>query len=182
MQLFCNYSATPPIVLAYYDDGVAVPNGAHPGATAVSYSGELSALGLVGNAPAIGAPDLRPFAAPALDLAAYAASVRYAKETGGFTWAGHPITTDEASQAKIGNAALGAQVVGSGFSTAWKGADGVFFTLDQTHMIAMATDMLAYVSGCYAAEAAIDAAITAGTITTTAEIDAYAWPSASAAS
>lgn len=113
-------------------------------------------------------------------LTAYAATVRYAKETGGFSFQSHPIATDEGSQAKIGNAALGATVVGAGFSTDWKCSDGTFVTLNQAGMLGMATAILNFVNACYAAEAAIDAAIGADTITTTAQIDGYAWPTASA--
>jgi len=43
-------------------------------------------------------------------------------------------------------------------------------------MAAIATAVGAHVQACFAAENAVQAAITAGTITTTAEIDAAAWP------
>lgn len=115
-----------------------------------------------------------------VNLSTYAAAVRYGKETGGFVYQGHPIATDESSQGKIGNAALGATVVGASFSTDWKCSDGSFVTLNQAGMMGMATAILGYINACYATEAAIDAAITASTITTAAQIDAAAWPAASA--
>jgi hypothetical protein len=43
-------------------------------------------------------------------------------------------------------------------------------------MAAIATAVGAHVQACFATEAAVDAEITAGTITTTAQIDAADWP------
>ncbi len=111
-----------------------------------------------------------------VDLTAYAAAKRYTVETGGYTYDSHPIATDRESQSKIASVAIAATVVGSSFSTEWKCSDGTFFTLDEADAIAMATAIMTFVSACFAAEAAAVAEITAGTITTSAEIDAVSWP------
>lgn len=83
--------------------------------------------------------EFTPPSIPAVDLVAYAAAKRYSIETGGFSYQGHEVATDSDSQSKIGNGALAATVIGSTFTTKWKGSDGRFFTLNQQAMIAMAT-------------------------------------------
>ena len=62
-------------------------------------------------------------------------------------------------------------------STPWKGSDGEFYTLTPAELPAFALGMLQFVQACFAAEEIVKAAITAGTITTFEEIDAFAWPS-----
>ena len=164
-------------VLAIYDDGTSAT--ARAGAYLLTFSGALSDLPRFGAAPPAGMPDTRDYAVPTITadiLTAYAASARYAKTIGGFTYKGHPVTTDADSRGNMTGAVVGAQVIGSSFSTKWKGSDGSFFTLDGPGMTAMATAVLNYVNACYAAEATIVAAITAGTMTTTAGVDAAAWP------
>lgn len=111
-----------------------------------------------------------------VDLAAYAAGKRFLLETGGFTFNGHPISTDRDSQGKIGNAAVAATVVGSSFSTDWKGADGTFFTLNHDEVLVMATSIMNFISACFATEASILAGIKAGTIKTFADVDVASWP------
>jgi hypothetical protein len=123
------------------------------------------------------------FAPPAVsipsvaDLTAYTATKRYSLETGGFTYGGHPISTDRDSQSKIGNVALAANIIGSSFSTDWKCSDGTFVTMGQADAIAMATAVMTFISACFGVEGSVTAAIAAGTITTIAEIDAAGWPS-----
>ncbi len=105
------------------------------------------------------------------DLVAYAANARWIKETGGITVAGIPVATDDSSQGKI----TGAQAMvtlNPSFTTAWKGSNGSFTTLTATEITAIATAVGNHVAACFAAEEQVDAAITAGTITTTAQIDA----------
>ncbi|WP_271025000.1 DUF4376 domain-containing protein [Rhizobium sp. RCAM05973] len=110
------------------------------------------------------------------DLTAYAATKRYALETGGFTYDGHPISTDRDSQGKIGNVALAANIVGSSFSTSFKCSDGSFFTLNHDGAIEMATAVMTFISACFDTEATVALAIAAGTISTIAQIDAASWP------
>ncbi|NLS00170.1 DUF4376 domain-containing protein [Rhizobium sp. P38BS-XIX] len=112
-----------------------------------------------------------------LDLPAYAAAKRYSLETGGFSFKGHPIATDATSQSKIGNVALAANIVGSGFSTSFKCSDGSFFTLDQTDALSMATAIMNFISACFDAEAGVALGITNGTIKTLSDVDTATWPS-----
>ncbi|HEY0120667.1 MAG TPA: DUF4376 domain-containing protein [Rhizobium sp.] len=125
----------------------------------------------------------KKFAAPvapavtAADLIAYAAGKRYAVEIGGYTYSSHPIATDRDSQSKITSVAVAAGTIGSTFSTEWKCSDGSFFTLNHDDAIAMATAVMTFVSACFATEASVAAAITAGTIASIADIDAASWPS-----
>lgn len=111
-----------------------------------------------------------------VDLDAYAAAKRYALEVGGFTFKGHPIATDANSQSKIGNVALGANIIGAAFSTSFKCSDGSFFTLDHDDAIAMATAVMNFISSCFDAEAAVAAGIASGTMKAPADIDAASWP------
>lgn len=124
----------------------------------------------------LSAPSSEPPALTHNDLLSYAASKRYSIETGGFTYDGHPLATDTASQSKIGNGALAATVVGSSFSTKWKCSDGSFFDLDQAGMLGMATSVMNFINACFGAEAAVAASIASGEIQTFADVDNAAWP------
>lgn len=110
--------------------------------------------------------------APPIDLAAYAAAARYAKETGGITINDIQIDTSEESQNRISNA--WALIQASGATTiSYKAMSGfTTLTVDQFKAVALAVG--AHVQACFAVEAAIDAGLSATppTITTTAQIDA----------
>lgn len=110
------------------------------------------------------------------DLIAYTADRRWRVETGGIVVGGVPVATDDRSKIMI----IGARVKANAnpeFETAWKTAEG-FILLDGPTLIAISDAVLAHVDACFAAEAAVLADIEAGTITTTAEIDAAEWPHA----
>jgi hypothetical protein len=113
-------------------------------------------------------------AAPTVDLSAYAASKRYAVETGGIDFNGKRVLTDRDSQGLITGAYSYVQKNPT-TTVSFKTADG-FITLSADQVTAIADAVGAHVQASFAAEAAIDAEITAGTITTTAEIDAASWP------
>lgn len=105
-------------------------------------------------------------------LTAYAASLRYAKETGGITVAGVPVATDRASQGMI-DRAYSMATRDPSFTTRWKGASGGFgAVLDAPTIIAVATAVGAHVAGCFAREAVVADAIASGTLKTPADIDA----------
>jgi hypothetical protein len=117
------------------------------------------------------------FTPPALepvDLAAYAADKRWQVETGGITINGATIDTSRDSQSMITGAYTYSQAHPE--QTILFKAQSGWVTLDAPTMAAIATAVGAHVQACFAAEAAVQAAITAGTITTAAEIDAAAWP------
>jgi hypothetical protein len=103
-------------------------------------------------------------------LPAYAASVRYTKETGGATWNDWPIHTDATSQTKylaeLQAIALGVRIDGDG----WKFADGVFRSVSNADFPALATAARAHVRACFVAEAEVLAGIAAGTITTREQV------------
>lgn len=107
-------------------------------------------------------------------LKAYAAAKRWQVETGGISVGGASIQTDRASQAMITGAFAYAQANPSA-SIAFK-AGGGFVMLAAADVEAIANAVGAHVQACFAAEAAIVAAIEAGAITTFAAIDGADWP------
>jgi hypothetical protein len=109
-----------------------------------------------------------------VDLIAYAANKRWRVETGGIVVGGAHIDTSRDSQAMIANAY--AYVTASGSSSIAFKADSGWVTLDPATVKAIALSVGAHVQSCFAIEQTVDAAILAGTISTTAEIDAAAWP------
>lgn len=62
-------------------------------------------------------------------------------------------------------------------TTQWKGADGVFHTLNASEITALALGMMAFVQECFATEAAVLESIANETIKSYEDIDAAAWPS-----
>jgi len=123
--------------------------------------------------------DGKSFSAPVpptpepVDLTAYTANKRWQVETGGITIDGMPITTDRESQAMISSAFQVASVTGQAIK--FKTTSG-FVELSPEQMQGIALTVAAHVQASFAVEAAVVAAIEAGEITTTEQIDAYAWP------
>lgn len=111
----------------------------------------------------------------AVDLYSYAATKRYAVETGGIVINGMSVMTDRASQALI-TGAYNYVDANPDVTVQFKTTSG-FVELTATQVKAVATAVAAHVQASFAAEGAIDEQIIAGTITTTAEIDAFTWPS-----
>ena len=125
--------------------------------------------------------DLTGYAAKAAALAvanlvAYAAAKRYAVETGGILVGGAKVATDRDSQAMIGNAF--AYITASGAASVRFKASSGWITLSADQVKALALAVGAHVQAAFAAEDDLDAAINASppTVTTTAQIDAAAWP------
>lgn len=104
-------------------------------------------------------------------LADYAASVRYDKETGGTTVSGTPIPTDRTTQSLLTGAYSYVQATPSA-TVQWKLADGTFVNLTAAQITEIAVDVAGWVQQCFAKEAAAVASINAGTITTLAAVDA----------
>lgn len=107
-------------------------------------------------------------------LKAYAAAKRYAVETGGITVAGKSILTDRASQSMIAGAkalvdADPTAIIDFKLASEW-------IQIDATALNAIALAVGRHVQACFSAEKAIHSAIEARSITTTAEIEGYAWP------
>lgn len=111
-----------------------------------------------------------------LRLRDYAASVRWQKTQAGVTLPnGVHIKTDETSKSKI-DQALAMLEKGWVASIRWKVGPGEYVDLDLAAMTGIAQGVAAYEQACFAAEYAIALDIASGTITTQAQIDAYAWP------
>jgi hypothetical protein len=112
---------------------------------------------------------------PTEALIAYAAAKRYAKETGGthVTLDGQVVTmpTDRQTQAQFTGAYAFAQV-NSALTVQWKLGDGSFVTLTAALVLQVAIAVATFVQAAFATEAAVVAQIKAGSITTTAQIDA----------
>lgn len=104
------------------------------------------------------------------NLMAYAASKRYAVEVGGITVSGVPISTDDRSKQMIMGARIAADA-DSSFTTGWVGEDGNIYPLTAAQVIGISNAVLAHVQTCFATFATVSAAITAGTITSTAQVD-----------
>jgi hypothetical protein len=105
------------------------------------------------------------------DLMAHAADRRWRIETGGILVAGVPVATDDRAKIMI----MGARVAASAdpaWSTVWHGSDGETYPLDAGAMIAVSNAVEAHVNATFATFATIRAGILAGTLTTTAAIDA----------
>ncbi|WP_377846974.1 DUF4376 domain-containing protein [Bosea sp. UC22_33] len=112
-----------------------------------------------------------------LKLVAYAADLRWQREQAGTVWNGWPLHTDDRSQGKILSElqaiAQAVRVDGDG----WKFADGQFRPVSNADFPALAIAAREHVRNLFVIEAGVLAAIEAGSITTTAEIDAAFAPS-----
>lgn len=114
-----------------------------------------------------------------VDLYAYAATRRYAVETGGIVMDGMRVMTDRQSQSLITGAYNYVQAkpnVTVKFKTA-----GGFVELTAGQMTVIANAVGAHVQASFAVESEVNKQIIAGTITTKAEIDAFVWPANSVA-
>lgn len=107
-------------------------------------------------------------------LLAYAAAKKWQVETGGLTVGGASIDTSIDSQNRI-NGAYNYATANPGVLISFKAASG-FVKLTSEQAIAIGQAVGAHVQACFAVEMAVAIAIHAGTITTTAEIDAADWP------
>lgn len=169
MQLFCKGG----LVFANHDDGQAIPADAYPDCVRIVVPAG-TVLERIGDEPPEGMPDDRPYAAPPVDLVAYAADKRWHVETGGITVGGALVDTSRDSQAMITGAYAYSQANPTE-AINYKAASG-WVTLDAATMAVIATAVGAHVQACFAVEAQVAVEIEAGTITTTAEIDAADWP------
>jgi len=137
-------------------------------------------VGWVYSNGAFAAPVIPPLTAA--QLAAYANNKQWALKQGGYTLtiAGTPLNwaTDGESIGLItGQVVDFQQLSGAPTSVDWQFATG-FVTIQSADFIAAAAQINAFIRDTFTALKAVLTAIAAGTITTTAEIDAAAWPSA----
>lgn len=104
-------------------------------------------------------------------LTAYLAERRWRAETGGTTWNGWKLPTDERSQAKYAAEAQAVQISVRVDPSPWK-LPHSFELLTNAQVIEMASAARVHVLACFALEASVAAQIGAGTVTSFAEIDA----------
>ncbi|BAP94476.1 hypothetical protein [Aurantimonas phage AmM-1] len=105
-----------------------------------------------------------------VDLAAYAASARWGAEVAGAKWNGWDLPTDDRSQAKY-MAELQAVGLGvRGDPSPWKFPHG-FELVSNAQVEEMAVAARVHVLACFAREGEVQAAISAGDVTTTPAID-----------
>lgn len=119
-------------------------------------------------------------AAAAQRLASYAAARRRSVVAGGCVVAVSgvdvPCWADSGTQSAITALVVAAQI-NPALVTRWKGRDGLFYELNTADVGELAAGLMAFVQDAFSTEAAVVAAIDAGTITTTDEIDNAEWPS-----
>lgn len=104
-------------------------------------------------------------------LLAYAAKLRWQTEVGGIVVAGVPVATDDRSKLMVTGARVAA-AADPNWVTVWHGADGGSYPIDASAIIAVSDAVQAHVNATFSAFAAVKSAIEAGSVTTTAEIDA----------
>ncbi|CAM5577332.1 hypothetical protein MAUB1S_09713 [Mycolicibacterium aubagnense] len=115
--------------------------------------------------------ELKPF------LMAYAADKRWRVETSGITVGGEEIRTDEKSQNRVTGAALLALSDPELVTIDWEALPGVWIEVSAATMKSIGIAVGRHVQACFTVLKAVQSAIQAGTITSTAEIDAANWPS-----
>ncbi len=104
-------------------------------------------------------------------LVAYAADQRWRRETGGISFSGVSVATDDRSKLMLSGARIKAQT-DPDYETTWFSPDGSETVLDAALIIAVSDAVLAHVDAVFMAFGQIKAQIGSGTITTTAAIDA----------
>ena len=111
---------------------------------------------------------------PPVDLVAYATDKRWRVETGGISFNGILVPTDDRAKLLL----LGAATNMAPGSSAPLIVAGVNYgTLTDVQFKAINAAVIAHVQATFSVLASVLAAITAGTITTTQQIDFAAWPS-----
>ena len=109
-----------------------------------------------------------------VDLAAYAAYVRYNRASGGVkitSLSAVPFLTDPTSRNTV-NSAYQYAVANPAHITEWKMSDGTFIQLTNTQIATVNNDMTTFVQSCFACESTTLNGINGGTITTMAQVDA----------
>lgn len=158
---------------------IVIDSAANPGDFgAVARVAPNSAIGWVKTAGAWG-----PLPAPAPtpeQLLAHANASQWALATGGFTvtvgGAAHLFATDVTSLTMMAGKVARLAEPSPPATINWQIGANNWLTIAATDFPAIATACADFVQASFDALKAVEAAIAAGTITTTAQIDAYAWP------
>jgi hypothetical protein len=107
-------------------------------------------------------------------LAAYSASARYNRASGGViitSLSPSMFLSDPQSRNTI-NSAYDYLLANTSATIQWKMSDGTFITVNKNNVTTMANDVADYVHDCFACESTTLASINSGSITTLAAIDA----------
>ncbi|MCZ0734601.1 DUF4376 domain-containing protein [Phreatobacter sp. AB_2022a] len=116
---------------------------------------------------------IAPYEPPPVDLVAYAARRRWEIIEAATVDVGGVAVPADATTRAVVTAAYVQAVAASGFTIdPWKISPGHYVTLTAAQVIAIGDALSAYVQSMFAKNRDIDDAVAAGTITTTAEIDA----------
>ena len=107
-------------------------------------------------------------------LISYAASKRETVSQGGITVTGCEIDTSTAGQSNLNSLAITAQGNPTQSFT-WVQSSGNQ-TLTSTQIISLQSAMTSFITSAWVAYSAVVSSIKGGSITTNAQIDAYAWP------
>jgi hypothetical protein len=170
MLLYCKGG----VAIATHADDQNVPASAYGEGVRIIPVASRAGLVRVGDPPAAGVTDLRPYAEPASTpdlLKVYAADLKWRKATGGVTVAGHSVASDDNAQSKIANAKT-AFDNGTLTGTIPFKTLGGFIDADAATVTAIYAALVAHVQASYAAEQAAAAAIDAGTAATFDAVDA----------
>jgi hypothetical protein len=106
-----------------------------------------------------------------IDLALYAAFVRYNHASGGVSIGGQPYLSDPVARNTVDSAHTYA-VNNPGHITDWKLADGTFIQLNEAQLAHVLQQMATFVQACFTCESTTASSITGGSVTTHAQVDA----------
>lgn len=109
------------------------------------------------------------------EIESYAELKRFLVETGGVPVFGFIVKTGREDRTLIYEAEASAKAE-SYFTTTWVAKDGTSHDIGAEMVITMAAAVRSHVASCFSTYTAVAAGIAVGTITTTEQIDAAAWP------
>jgi Domain of unknown function (DUF4376) len=104
----------------------------------------------------------------AAQVKAYAADVRWKKETGGIVFRTNPYDSNREAQTQIASAAAAARI-NPAFTANWKLSNGTFLVLNATAMNDLYNALQTFVQKCFTTE---QQTISNASITTTTQVDA----------
>jgi hypothetical protein len=172
--LYCSGST----VIGWQDSSQNIPASAYgSNITVIPWTAPISTLSRIGPAPAKG-PDTRQYATPVLNTAQLITYAQYKQAmlaAGGITVDGVMCGTDTASLVLLEGVKTLATEDGS-LTFQWVEDNGTVVTLTAAQGIAIFEAVHTFIQATFTACAAAIVNINNGTYTTTAQIDAYAWP------
>lgn len=99
------------------------------------------------------------------DLKAYAAQIRFERQSGGYTYRSRKYDTDVNSIAAL-TMAFSLAKNNPSYNTQWKLADGSFAAMNATNIISLYLAVTGFIQDLFSAESVVDAAIDAGSVKT----------------